>query len=345
MAAKTAGAGQLLGYLPGEKQAQAEAAAGPTSATISTRDLGWQFWRDVFGKEVQDATTYSYTWLADQTGHICLGLVLTVVLFAGVKIWLLWPDGEASGMLGSTLITMAWEAAACWVSLYKSKGGPFPVGRALLLRNAFTAWYYMFLGALLGWVAISAAQAGMTDGTPRVQMVEMLVLILAAVAAAPEWMRQKIIWQRAALPYLFRLAQTDRDTFGGRDASDLQELVNSGVLPPKSPGRQVVIGGPIGSGRTALAAGIGTELAFNGAKVRYLSFDNLLEFAVGPSHDDLGPRNIGYWPWDEAQIVIIDNIGPVIGAQRAGHTQTRTQFEKHLDDELDKVAPAFEKCI
>jgi hypothetical protein len=48
---------------------------GPSAPQLTARDLWDQFWADVYGKEVQTTATYSYTWVADQFGHICLGLI------------------------------------------------------------------------------------------------------------------------------------------------------------------------------------------------------------------------------------------------------------------------------
>jgi pantothenate kinase-related protein Tda10 len=98
-----------------------------------------------------------------------------------------------------------------------------------------------------------------------------ILVLFAAIRLAPPWLRQKITWQKAALPYLFRLANAVA-TIDPKDAIALQSLIEGGA-PPAKPPRQVVIGGPIGSGRTSMAAGIGTEFAFKNHKVRYLSLD------------------------------------------------------------------------
>jgi len=45
---------------------------GPSAPRLTAKDLLRQFWADAYGKEVQTAATYSYTWLADQFGHICI---------------------------------------------------------------------------------------------------------------------------------------------------------------------------------------------------------------------------------------------------------------------------------
>ena len=49
---------------------------GPTAPKINSKELLHQFWADAYGKEVQTAATYSYTWLADQFGHICIGIIV-----------------------------------------------------------------------------------------------------------------------------------------------------------------------------------------------------------------------------------------------------------------------------
>ena len=60
----------------------ADPTAAPKAPVIGIKELAWQFWHDIYGKEVQDATTYSYVWLADQMGHICIGIVLTALIGA-----------------------------------------------------------------------------------------------------------------------------------------------------------------------------------------------------------------------------------------------------------------------
>src|SRR5215813_3748121 len=93
-------------------------------------------------------------------------------------------------------------------------------------------------------------------------------------------------------------------------------LINSNPPPATAP-IPIVVGGPLGCGRTELCSGIGTEFAFRNVTVRYLSFATLLEFAAARSQksgfcDDSGPPNIVYWSWSKAQVVIIDDIGPVL---------------------------------
>ncbi len=48
---------------------------GPKPPKISFEDLLRQLRADANGKEVQTAATYSHTWLANQFGHVCIGIL------------------------------------------------------------------------------------------------------------------------------------------------------------------------------------------------------------------------------------------------------------------------------
>jgi hypothetical protein len=302
----------------------------------------WQLWkqalRDAQGKEVQDAITYSYVWLADQTGHIFQGFVANFV--SGLVIchllpWLLgplitvpaWACAWAAPVV-AVLVVGGWEVRA-YRNAVRTAIGQFPLDRKLLFDNAAIATFYMALGVVLAAVT----------GTVSVwmQVVAAVVALILGLALAPPWVRQKMIWQKGSLPYLFRLADLQR-TLGMRKARDLQKLIDDGAPPNCRAPRQIVIGGPIGSGRTDIATGIGTEFAFNKATVRYLSVGALLEFAAQvPLGDDSGPDNLNYWPWYNAQVLIIDDIGPVIAASDASGDVDIKRFEQLLKFNLEPV--------
>lgn len=319
--------------------------SGPKAPQLTSKDLLQQFWMDAYGKEVQTAATYSYTWLADQFGHICIGILaeflttlvsgIVIVLF-GWQPELKYDTGLWPGLVLALAGPAVWEWSA-YTSSVKQATGSFPLDRALLRDNAIVATAYMWLGVLLGFafhltalvaVAISAA------------------VVVIAILLAPRWLRQKIIWQKAAIPYLFRLADA-APTIDAADAAHLNEIINAAVPPATAP-CQVIVGGPIGSGRTAMAAGIATEFAFKNRKVRFLSLDCLLEFAAHTTAtsfpDDPGPTTISYWPWSEAEVVIVDGVGPVIAADVPNRAANIDRFKRLLQSELDSVAGVLKQC-
>src|SRR5262245_38058931 len=64
--------------------------AGPTEPKLSVKDILAQFWADAYGKEVQTAATYSYTWLADQFGHLCIGILVNFAATAVGGLLMVW---------------------------------------------------------------------------------------------------------------------------------------------------------------------------------------------------------------------------------------------------------------
>jgi len=319
--------------------------AGPSAPNITSKDLLRQFWADAYGKEVQTAATYSYTWLADQFGHICLGIIIDflatllcgfVMVELGLRPKLHLNTGLVPGLLLTVCIVSYWEWSA-YRSSVKQATGAFPLDTKLLRNNALVAAGYMALGAVLGFAFHLPAPWALSIAA---------AVVVVAILLAPPWLRQKIIWQKASIPYLFRLADA-APTVKDRDARILQSLIDGGAPPITSP-YQVVVGGPIGSGRSSIAAGIGTEFAFKQNKVRYLGLDSLLEFATnvtGNSYpDDPGPTTISYWPWSEAQVVIIDGVGPLIAANEPGREANLERFNRLLQSDLKSVAGVLKRC-
>lgn len=283
----------------------------PTPPNVPTSFLLEQFWRDIFGKEVQSAATYSYLWMADQMGHVALGIILQFALTFVFQYGFGLSDALASGvaLLGISAVVSFWEYRAYSVAAADAEAGIFPLDRTLLRDNAVIAAAYMIFGVLAGYAFHLVGWWG---------AVVFLVAMALSIYYAPYWLRQKIIWQKAALPYLSRLADV-KAKIAQNVATEVQDLVDS--HPGSPPWRQIILAGPVGSGRTPMLTGLGTDLAFKGNKVRYIAFDALLEIndqcepgQTMPPIGAWGPKNIFYWPWFEAQVLLIDNVSQVVGA-------------------------------
>lgn len=276
-------------------------ACAPTRVDVPLSAVFAQIGRDLFDKEVQSAATYSYLWIADQMGHIGLGLVIVFAL-----TWLAVPIGLSDSLDGwlpaivGVLVVCVWEIKA-----YASFAGDwtklFPLDRRLLALNAGTAALYMVIGVVLGFY---------WQKPPAIAALATVVAALLAVALGMPWLRQKIVWQKAGLPFLFRLANA-YPSIALESARRLQDLLDRYLRCPPAEraacGPIVILTGGLHAGKTSLACGIGTECAFQKTKVRYTTFDKLAQMMAVPA-DDLGPRNINYWPWTESEVLIIDDV-------------------------------------
>jgi hypothetical protein len=282
---------------------------------ITNADLLRQFWLDIFGKEVQSAATYSYLWIADQVGHLAVG-ILVHFAFVSLLMLLFGAPADTAQVLGFVLTCAAvafWEIQAYRDSANKA-GDLFPLNKADLAANARIATAYMCIGAAIG-LALGAP--------PAVALPAVLALLVLCVMLAPTWLRQKMIWQKAALPYLSRLAMITCGV-SQPDAELIEDMITSGAPPERAP-RQLVIAGPSGCGLTTLACGIGTELAFRNTKVRYLTFDKLVQLVSHPEQSVPGPRNINYWPWREAQVLIVDDVVTGLNLIREGFGELKNR--------------------
>ena len=337
---------------------------GPKPPIITNKDIWAQFKIDIAGKEVQSAETYSHSWVANQFGHVCLGILLASLLgvaagpgLAAVGSWLGLPpswhfpspwDLVAGSVLAA--VGVSWWEWRAYRLVAKNAKGLFPLDRPLLRANALVAAAYMLIGVAIPLtLRLFVATGGEWLGVPKVVWgaLCLLGLVIVAVRLALGWLRQKIVWQKAGLPYLFRLSDT-QPTIGRDDAKALQDLIDRDPPPAPNPST-IVIGGPIGSGRTEFAAAIGTEFAFKLASVRYLSFATLLEFMARSENsadffDDIGPANISYWSWSKAQVVIIDDIGPLLTSQGHTHDSLVEVFRYVLNEQLIRAREVLSQC-
>ena len=98
----------------------------PQSPRITLKELVEQFKADVYGKEVQSAATYSYMWMADQMGHICVGILvnqLATVLARWVWGQFGWHSlAEVAGLIATVAIVAAWEASTFRNDARKARG-------------------------------------------------------------------------------------------------------------------------------------------------------------------------------------------------------------------------------
>ncbi len=317
--------------------------AGPCAPKITAKDLLWQFKKDVYGKEIQAASTYSHTWMATQFGHICIGMAAGFVLRA--ISYLLGISASPGQILLIGSMAASFYELKTYLWSVKKATGRFRFNDKHLRNNAIIAAAYVIIG--LG-ASVAFQQLSASWVTTLWVIISVLALVVLAIILAIPWLRQKIIWQKAALPYLFRIADA-KPSIADESAKQLQDLIDNGGPASQTPPRQIVIGGPIGSGRTSLAAGIGTEFAFKKTKVRYLSLNTLLECAVRSSnsefYDDMGPENIRYWGWSEAQVVIIDDIGPFLGAAKGPDQGVDLEkFRQLIQHDLVKVKGVLGKC-
>ena len=282
---------------------------------------------DLYGtKDGQDIITASYVWMADQIGHLFLGLVPTLLL-----AWL------------CTLVPWDWlrivltvVLAGCMFSYWVSKevadfhdtfhraGKVFEFDSSDIWWNVKTALTYFGMAGI--WAV--AAFVGHYLLLPAI-----LISAWPGLMVAYWWLRRKLAFQQAGLPYLYRLANF-KTALGTPVEKAVCQLANLKLkehtvemwkvlfgldkVPHHTPDmRHILITGPLGAGKTSLAVGIGTEFAFALGLGRYVSATDLVQMVaaagtVPPEMDYADGRVL--WPWRQCELLIVDDVDAGVAA-------------------------------
>ena len=292
----------------------------PDAKPLGLRRVFTQVSHDLYGtKDVQDVITASYVWMADQIGHLFLGLVPTLLL-----AWLCTAFLSEGWFRETMTILLAAAMWGYWLSkeitdyhdTQQRAGTVFPFDSSDIWWNVKTALLYFGVGGVWAVAAFT-----------RWWLLPLTIIISAwpALLVAFWWLRRKLAFQQAGLPYLYRLANF-RTALGSRIEQAICRLANLkerkvvmwrvllgfDTVPDRRPSiRHLLITGPLGAGKTSLAVGIGTEFAFALGLGRYMSATELVQLAA----DNSGPANqMEYadgrilWPWRVCELLVVDDL-------------------------------------
>jgi hypothetical protein len=289
---------------------------------------------DLFGtKDVQDAITASYVWLADQQGHIALGLIPTLLAC--------WAISDFVGHLWQTILYVAAAVLifAYWTkkewddyheTLARAQGSVFLFDKTDIRWNMKTALFFFTFGG----AAVAAGFVGRWY-----LMLVVALLAWPALRITYWWLRRKLAFQQAGLPYLYRLA----NFHGDLDPEEVRAISTFANMKERTQrfwhvvfGRDVVaqtiptvrhllICGPLSKGKTCLAVGIGCEFAFALGRCRYLSAQELLELMA---KSDTAGSDVEYndgrllWPWQKCDLLIMDDLDVGVATRKDGVLKT-----------------------
>ncbi len=268
------------------------------------KEVAAQLVRDLFGKDVQDTVTFTYEWAADQFGHLALGFEITFAL-----TWIAQVLGHHEPKVGfltglavviGFVIKEADDFRRQWQKSREARS-IFMFNGFELFLNTFTAVYYIAIGALV-------AGFGLWD--PAYGLIALLVSVPFVVVMAYAWLRHKITFQQAGLPYLYRLANFP-NTIDKPTAEFIATMTHPAKpTDPPTMMDHLIIAGPLDSGKSSLAIGLASEYAIRMGIGSYTTLAKLLQSALRGEAWDRPQFDDGriLWPWQTSDLLVVDDV-------------------------------------
>jgi len=298
-------------------------------------DMRRQLKADLIGKDSYRGVTLSYSWLANQFGHISLGFIPTCILYLVVS-----PHTEPvhAALESALIISAAWLLFETYNFL-----GPLLLNRhsssklVYVPHDQYTfqpAWGNIAFDTItdLSFFWFGAFGASLLAAFSITAMTVLIILVLFLVYPARYWYMTKMYLQVPQYPYQLRLSQWAMPI-----SEENRKKINT-FLDPDHKKTHLLLFGSEGSGKTSLSVALATELSIKhyasiyttGMKLYCMFYNN-----QQPSADVL-------WTWRNASVLVIDDINP--GNPIKKEIITPRDFQEFLDTD-ERVNPENRKDI
>ncbi len=256
-----------------------------------------QICQDLIGKDAFRGVTQSYSWLANQFGHFGLGFIPVTIVYALVytndisKLWIYIPSGGV------------------WLAWFVFEVFNF---RSSVLKKMGNSYFYQrkkghFIGDTitdLGFFAFGILAALLTFFQNLVIGLMLIVVVVFLIRQCVYWYLSKIYLQRAVYPFQFRLSQWN-EKLSSAHKLDIKKFMDA----PYS-GTHLLVFGEDDNEKIHICVGIGSEISYDLKKCRYLTAMKVFECFYREQAKDSPSSHKFCWNWEEAELLIIDDINP-----------------------------------
>jgi hypothetical protein len=269
---------------------------------LGLKDILTQIKDDLIGKDSYRGVSLSYAWLANQLGHISLGVIVAIIFYhvyyfftcihrydyAAYFSGILWTSFEAYNFLGPLLL----KKDSAKVKLNQQSQYTFQPKWLNIFFDTFTDICFFWLGAFCFYQYF--------DANFSLDWVLYALGIYLSIAFC-YWYPVKIYLQQARFPWQCRLSQWTHLMH--------QQNVKSveSFLKVRDKVAHVIIYGSANKGKTTLAIGMATERAFHWKTCAFVPFAKFLSDVKSVPSQIPGPS---FWDWKTADTMIIDDINP-----------------------------------
>ena len=255
--------------------------------------LQQQLKKDLFFKDSQSGYTYTYAWMANQTGHFALGFMITMLAF-----WIFFP--HESNFLGNSLwlplgCMAAWtlyEICDYTYTMLSNRKNTFKPNYGYVAFDTCVDLCFFYYGIIVAYVGHYFTNWGI------ILFFGIFVLLLPF---SYYWLMRKLYFQKGGYPYMITLSDLKKTL-----PADVPEKI---VEFTKLEGtwKHILIFGGIHTGKTDFALAIGIENAIKKGATCYTTFFKWIQML---QYNDTSA--LVYWPWRDTNILVIDDVNPSV---------------------------------
>jgi len=237
----------------------------------------------LFESDVYETYTAAYAWASNQAAHTGLGYLAATTVAA------LWPWAHNHGWV--LFIPYIGKEGIDLFTASRTFKGAFRIPVSELVFDSVADSCFFSIGVAFlflsthGWIGIAE-----TVG----------LLLLAALVFGLHFMPQKRAFDKAGLPYFYRLGRYD-----GHFSDEIRDCIND-FIAGEGQTRCLVITGKAGSGKTTFAVAVASEFTVHQKYALYLPATRVFEAVAGKKHKSESKLNEP-WTIGEADIMAIDD--------------------------------------
>ncbi len=266
---------------------------------------------DLTGKDSYRGVTLTYSWLANQFGHISLGFIPTFIVYIALSkhiserraanravllVSAAWLAFEFCNLLVPILFKMHEKLKVTFIS---RRQRIFQPAWKNIAFDTITDLCFFWFGAFFAGVLCHFTFYGL-----------LVVLILAVTLIYPTayWYSTKMYLQYAQYPFQFRLGQWNFENITRRDRVTINRFINN-----RTNGMHLFLFGSEKCGKTSLSVGIATEMSIKHIRCLYTTAIKL--YSMFFDNNKAGTLDEqALWDWRSAAVIVIDDIntgGPI----------------------------------
>lgn len=251
---------------------------------------------DLIGKDSYRGITLTYTWLANQFGHIALGFIPTILVYQVLKNYFTSTQLNLFSAIGVSFLWFSFESYNFLGPLLKNSNEYiFKPDLANVAFDTATDVCFFMMGAFIAGITIQYSQT---------LLIIIGTLFLSLTYPSYYWYTTKMYQQEAKFPFQFRLSQWKNKL------DDNTKYIISHFVNNTQNGNHLLLFGAYKSGKTSLSVAIANEESIRHKKSLYTSATKLYNLFFEPDSPTEEIHITNLWNWRNTDYLIIDDINP-----------------------------------